>query len=158
MATLWLISVAAWDSATRRIPNWLVLPVALLGVGWQVYALTQGRSEGLAFTVISWLVLYTMWRAHVFGGGDAKFLMALFAMFPTTQFLLLFSLVVLAVSIPLVVWQAVGPRLRGLRGETRRDSQTPGVLSSAERLRVRGRPYSWTFALPGVLYLWLHFF
>jgi len=153
--TLWLVAVAVWDSIARRIPNWLVLPVALLALGWQVYGAIRGNPDGLIFALGAWVVLYTMWRAHVFGGGDAKFLMALFAMFPTAQFLLLFSLVVLAVSIPIIVIKYVGPRLRGSLGRAQRRTLEPGLLPTAENLRTRGQPFSWTFALPGVLYLWL---
>lgn len=159
VVTSWLVTVAVWDFITRRIPNWLVLPVALLALGWQVYRAIQRAPDGLLFTLGTWVVLYTMWRAHVFGGGDAKFLMALFAMFPTAQFLLLFSLVVLAVSIPIVVIQHVRPRLRRVP-DTGQSASEQGVLPlpSAEQLRTRGQPFSWTFALPGVLYLWLGYF
>jgi|YNPNPStandDraft_1061719.scaffolds.fasta_scaffold61260_3 Flp pilus assembly protein protease CpaA len=157
LVTLWLVTVAVWDFLTRRIPNWLVLPVMLPALCWQVYRAIQRAPDGLLFALGTWAVLYTMWRAHVFGGGDAKFLMALFALFPTAQFLLLFSLVVLAVSIPIIVIQYVSPRLRGVPDADRSASER-SVLPSAERLRTRGQPFSWTFALPGVLYLWLGYF
>ena len=153
--TLWLVAVAVWDSIARRIPNWLVLPVALLALGWQVYGAIRGNPDSLIFALGAWVVLYTMWRAHVFGGGDAKFLMALFAMFPTAQFLLLFSLVVLAVSIPIIVVKHVLPRLS--RASRKASFRTPEqrLLPTTEALCTRGQPFSWTFALPGVLYLWL---
>jgi len=155
LMTFWLVAVAVWDSLARRIPNWLVVPVALLALGWQVYEAVRGKPEGLVFCLGAWVVLYTMWRVHVFGGGDAKFLMALFAIFPTGQFLLLFSLVVLAVSIPIIVVRHVLPRLS--RAPRKAPSRTPeqGLLPTAEALRTRGQNFSWTFALPGVIYLWV---
>lgn len=156
LVTLWLLAVSVWDFFTRRIPNWLVLPIALLAMGWRIYeAAVRGALEGLAFSLGAWAVLYTMWRAHVFGGGDAKFLMALFAMFPTAHFLLVFSLAVLAVSIPIVIVQYIKSRLRDLGDGRWYRRSRQDLLPTAEALRSKGQPFSWTFALPGVIYLWL---
>jgi Flp pilus assembly protein protease CpaA len=119
-------------------------------LGWRIYGTLFTRINALGFVLVAWVVLFLLWRAHLFGGGDAKFLMAILAIFPTTQFLIFFSLVVLMVSLPLLIIQCIKTRSlpfqRGAGGEM--------GLPMAEDLQQRGRPYCWTLALPGVIYLW----
>ena len=155
LATLWLVAVSIWDRWQQRIPNWLVLPVMGVCFVWQVYVSINRDAKAIIFLAVAWVVLYMMWRAHIFGGGDTKMLMALFALFPTVDFLALFSLVVCVVSIPLLItkYARVGP-LEALRGIGRR-LREGRLLPRAAELRTEGRPQCWTFALPGVIYLWL---
>jgi len=156
----WMVGIAMWDHWRRRVPNWLVFPVMLAALGYQVYLFIVDRpASGLGFVLIAWAVLFMMWQAHFFGGGDAKFLMAIFALFPGTQFLVFFALAVLAISVPLMIYQVWRSRARSrqegsllsrLRGRLR-DGQ---LLPTEQDLHARGRPYCWTFALPGVIFLW----
>ena len=157
--TLWLIVVSVWDRAERRVPNGLVLPAMLGALLWQVYASIAGKYETgsppIMFVLVAWVVLFVLWQAHVFGGGDAKLLMALFAMFPTTQFLLVFAVVVLAVTLPLVVLRVARTGLRHTWRNLQERIASGQVLPTAEDLRTQGRPHCWSLALPGVIYLWL---
>jgi Flp pilus assembly protein protease CpaA len=155
--TSWLVAISLFDYLHKRMPNWLVVPVAIGALIWQIVVSARsdsGISAGLSFALIAWVVLFVLWRIHIFGGGDAKLLMALFAMFPTQQFLVLFALVVLAVSIPLVVFKYAKLGWPGLQRGMRDRMQTKQILPTDEELRSRGRPYGWTLALPGVIYVW----
>jgi Flp pilus assembly protein protease CpaA len=95
-----------------------------------------------------------IWRIHIIGGGDAKFLMGLFALFPTQQFVLLFGLIVLAVSIPLMIlkhWSSDPLQiLQSIAGTLRSGDPLP----TQEDLESQGRRYAWTFCLPGIVYTW----
>jgi Flp pilus assembly protein protease CpaA len=149
--TLWLLAVSVWDHQRRRVPNWLVLPVMFGALGWRIYEALFTEANALGFVLVAWIALFLLWRGHIFGGGDAKFLMAILAIFATTQFLIFFSLVVLGVSLPLLIIQSIKTRSLPFQ---RKGGGRAG-LPTAEDLHQRGRPYCWTLALPGIIYLWL---
>jgi len=148
--TLWMVVLSIWDHVHRRVPNWLVLPVMFGALIWQIILAITDGAGGIWFVLVAWTVLFCLWRVHIFGGGDAKFLMALMALFSSTSFLILFSLGVLVISLPLMVAQAVKSRSLPF-GIGKKASLS---LPTEEQLRSRGRPYCWTLALPGVVYLW----
>ena len=153
VVTLWLAAISVWDRRQRRVPNWLVLPVMGTAFLWQVYVSIVQRQTTVLFAGIAWAVVFALWRGHVFGGGDAKLLMALLALFPTTEFLVLFSVVVCLLSIPLLIHKHV--RVGGRPLLNARQRLAGGhLLPTAEELRTEGRPHCWTFALPGVIYVW----
>ena len=147
LVSFWLGTVAVWDWRTGLIPNWMTLPVAAGAGGVQVYL-------GRWYVILIWILLFLIWRVHIIGGGDAKFLMGLFALFPTQQFALLFGVVVLVVSIPLMLlkhWS--GEPLGMLRSIA--DTLTSGnPLPTEENLKRHGRRYAWTYCLPGIIYTW----
>ncbi len=152
--TLWLVSVSAWDLAQRRIPNLLVLPVMGAALLVQVYEAVVARAQGLNVALVAWAVIYVLWRVHVFGGGDAKLLMARFTLFPTLEFLRVFPLVILAVGIPLLVYRYARQGLPKIKEEWEPQIRQRRLLPTQEDLRRRGRPYGWTLALTGVVYAW----
>ncbi len=158
VATIWLIVISVWDRLHRRVPNILVLPVMCGAFLWQVYeAIARKTADRILFVIVVWAVLGMLWRVHIFGGGDSKLLMALFALFPTTQFLILFCLVVLIASIPVLVAKYAKRGLRAsLRSAGQRLAHGP-MLPSAEELETQGSPHCWSLVLPGVIYLWLAF-
>ena len=156
VVTLWLVAVSVWDRLERRVPNWLVLPVMGAAFMWRVYtSIIQASANDIFSVLLAWLVIFTIWRANVFGGGDAKLLMGLFALFPTMRFLILLSLVVVVVSAPLVVYRRI------VRSRPPHDADEPSqkrsLLPTADELRTRGEPNCWAFALPGVIYVWCVF-
>jgi len=158
VGTLWLGVVSIWDLRERRIPNWLVMPVMLVALGWQIYSSAAHHTRDVVFVLVAWVVVFLLWQVGVWGGGDAKLLMGLMAMFPTQSFLLLFCLCVRAVTLPvLLVKVAVG-----LWRRLRHEANSPGeprerIWPSRDKLRDKGRAYAWAFALPGVIYVWLLF-
>lgn len=145
--TAWLVAAAFWDWRTGLVPNWLTMPVVLIAGAVRLY-------QGTWIILPIWVLLFLIWRGHIVGGGDAKLLMGLFALFPTQQFAILFGVMVLAVSIPLMVlkhWN--GSPLRVLQSIAKTLS-AGSPLPSQEDLEVHGRRYAWTFCLPGLVYLW----
>jgi hypothetical protein len=145
--TAWLIAVAVWDWRRGIIPNWLTLPVMLVVGGVRLY---QGQLHVLAI----WILLYLIWRLNIVGGGDAKLLMGLFALFPTYEFAFLFSVLVLIVLMPAVIVRHWGRRPTDLvAGIVGRIAQGH-LLPTQEELQTQGQQYAWTFCLPGVIYLW----
>ena len=145
--TCWLITVALWDWRRAIIPNWLTLPVMLAAGGVRLY---QGHLHVLAV----WLLIYLIWRMNIVGGGDAKLLMGLFALFPTYEFALLFSILVLAVSVPMIIARHWGKRPADLAAAVANRMGEGRFLPTREELETKGRQYAWTFCLPGVVYLW----
>ena len=177
--TFWLVAVAYVDARTATIPNRLTFPgIALFG-GWRVldgawYALSEivarlalpfeirtqpANSDGqalsrLLFMILTWALCFVLWELHIIGGGDAKTLMAIFALFPSADFGLFLCIGVLVLSLPLLLLRLRG---RGIRGhwEALRTKLTEGpLLPTQHELETEGRPYAWTFCLPGVVYLW----
>ena len=154
--TVWLIVISVWDRLHRRVPNVLVLPAMFGALLLQVYAsVARQEWDRILFILVAWTVVFMLWRLHVFGGGDAKLLMALFAFFPTLQFLVLFSVVVLVVSVPLLIHKYARRGLKtSLRSAGQRIAQGQ-ILPTEEELQAQGSPHCWSLALPGVIYLWL---
>lgn len=145
--TAWMITVVVWDRRTSIIPNWLTLPVMLAAGGTRLY---QGYLHVLAI----WVLLYLVWRVNIVGGGDAKLLMGLFALFPTLEFILLFSILVLAVSVPMIIARHWGKRPIDLAAAVANRIGRGRFLPTREELETKGQQYAWTFCLPGVVYLW----
>ena len=145
--TVWLVAVAAWDWRRALIPNWLTLPVMLAAGGVRLY-------QGHLYVLVLWVLLYLIWRVNIVGGGDAKLLMGLFALFPTYEFALLFSILMLAVSVPLIIARHWGKRPSDLAAAVTDRIGQGRFLPTREELEVRGKQYAWTFCLPGIVYLW----
>ena len=179
ITTLWLVAIAYVDARTAIIPNQLTLPaIALLGRwraihgGWYALTVTAARLgllshtqihlglvdgqalSRLLFVLLAWGLCFLLWQLHVVGGGDAKTLMALFALFPTADFGAFLCAGVLILSLPLLalkLWRT-GPCTCW---QVLREKLTEGPLLPTEReLEAKGQPYAWTFCLPGVAYLW----
>ena len=146
--TVWMLAAAVWDARYRRIPNLLTLPIMLVAGSFRIY-------EGRWHFLIAWAALYLLWRSNVVGGGDAKLLMGLFALFLEPQFLLLFAVVGLVARIPFMLrkyWRRRPSELLASASERLRMGQ---LVPSGEELREHGRSNAWTYCLPGVIYLWL---
>ncbi|MFB6103669.1 MAG: prepilin peptidase [Halobacteriaceae archaeon] len=82
---------AAWrDLRTRRVPNEVWYPLAVLGValfGWEVLAAESGSGRVVYAMALSVGIVvplaYLFWRIGGFGGADAKAFMVLAVVFPT---------------------------------------------------------------------------
>ena len=145
--TCWLVAVAVWDWRWAIIPNWLTLPIMLAAGGVRLY---QGQTLVLAI----WVLLYVMWRVNIMGGGDAKLLMGLFALFPTYKFAFLFSILVVAALTPVIIVRHWGRRPIDLVAALLDRIGQGRLLPTQEELRTQGQQYAWTFCLPGAIYLW----
>jgi Flp pilus assembly protein protease CpaA len=150
--TAWLGLVAVWDSRTRLIPNWLTLPVVVVGGALSLYV---GPAEARVILLLAWAVLLIVWRLHIFGGGDAKFLMGLFALFPRLDFILIFCIVLFLVTLALVIADLRRQRPDELRQKLAARLEARQFLPDSDELERRGRRYAWTFSLAGAVALWL---
>ena len=156
--SLWMVAVSWLDHRTGLISNRLTAPV-MLGVA--IYRLVSAFVDHSTITVfvgmlVAWVVIYGLWMLHFIGGGDAKFLMALYALFPSLEFSLVLALILLVLTVPLAVVEffKLGPAnaLRGMRDRL----VTGQILPTDADLKTRGKRYVWTYALPALLFMWVY--
>lgn len=154
-ATGWMLAVALIDHRTARIPNWLVAPV-MLGAG--AYRIIEGfLGERLRFMLLlAWGLIFALWMLHFIGGGDAKFLMGLYALFPTIEFTAVLAFFLLILTVPLLLLELRGRSIGQVKESLETRLVTGQVLPTEKELQVRGRQYAWTFAVPGIVYTWLY--
>ncbi|MSP13927.1 MAG: prepilin peptidase [Chloroflexi bacterium] len=147
IVTAWLATVTLWDLRTGRIPNWLTL-IPALGIGiWQL-------TQGVWFVPLIWVALFMIWRLGFIGGGDIKFLMGLFALFPTEHFFLRLAIMVIIISLPYLVWKYWGQHpLRLVRALLARLASNE-VLPTREEFQIQARRFVFTWTIPGAIYLW----
>lgn len=160
--TLWMVHISYGDHMRGRIPNRMTAPV-FLGVG--LYRLVEGilhlGGKGWPQVVgllVAWSILFGMWMLHFMGGGDAKFLMAVFALFPSIEFLavLAFGLLFIMIVILTVETLRQRPSLRKTFEGWRARLLTGQILPTEAELQTRGRRYAWTFAIPAMIYMWIY--
>jgi hypothetical protein len=105
--------------------------------------------------LIAWLCIFVLWRAHVMGGGDAKLLMGLYALFPDRVFLLMLAGSILLIRLPYLISKYAGRSPRDLLGSLKASAESGSLLPSQDRLQREGKSLVWTYCLPGMIYLWL---
>lgn len=146
--TAWLLGVAYSDIRTGRIPNWLTLPV-MLAAG--VYGVFVARHWVI---IPIWVVIFILWELNFMMAGDAKLLMALFALFPTAEFAVVLTVGGIIELVPLLVLRyRRQPVMTTLWSATLR-VQNRALLPTREELVRDGRRLAWVFALPAVVYVW----
>jgi Flp pilus assembly protein protease CpaA len=152
-ATAWMLAVAAIDHRTGRIPNSYTAPV-MLGVG--ALRLAEGFfGQPERFLLLAaWAGIFGLWTVHFIGGGDAKFLMGLYALFPSMEFTAVLAFLLLIITGVLFLRELRGRPLAAL-GRGLRDRVITGqVMPTEAELHERGRRYAWTFAIPAIVYTW----
>lgn len=142
------MAVAIWDARLRKVPNWLTLPVMLAAGGYGLY-------EGHWSLLIAWAVLFTLWEMHVLGGGDAKLLMGLYALFPERMFILMLAESILITRLPYLIMKYWGRSPAELLTGGLQRLRTGNPWPTRDELQQRGCSLAWTYCLPGVVYLWL---
>ena len=180
IGTAWLLTIAYVDARSAAIPNELTLPaVATLGSyralraagrALQGAAVRLGGSDSawvrwltgderavhaLVLMLVAWVFCFALWEVHILGGGDAKTLMGMFALLPSTDFAVFLAVAVLLLSVPLLCLKFRGKRLRDAMQAFGRRLREGNLMPTERRLEEEGRPYAWTFCFPGVVYLWL---
>jgi prepilin peptidase CpaA len=72
--TLALITASVWDIRSRRIPNWLVIVLAVLGVCYS--AVVQSPASGVSRALLGLLLGFALWipfyALRMLGAGDVK--------------------------------------------------------------------------------------
>jgi Flp pilus assembly protein protease CpaA len=123
--------------------------------GWmQRHFADQQAVTALLFMSLTWGFCFVLWELHILGGGDAKTLMGMFGLFPTSDFAVFLAVAVLILSLPLLLLRLRGRPLRDIRRALGQRLQRGTLLPTQRQLEEEGRPYAWTFCLPGVVYLW----
>ena len=140
--SVFLLLAAALDLRYKRVSLALTLPV----MGYALwYQLTQGGQVG--GLLIAWGAAFLLWQLKLYGGGDAKVLMALFGLYPDMSLLWAVTGAALAVSLP---WLAFKYRRRWLNAIGRAAALTvTGSVLPHSRLahRKSGIPVVWVYAL-----------
>ncbi len=176
VVTLWLLAIAYIDVRTATIPNWLTLPAMAWMGGWRLsragcHVLNEamGRAgvslgqwgqcsaadvQALLLTFVAWGFCFALWELHILGGGDSKTLMGILALFPSAEFVVFLSLGVLILSLPLLLLKLRGKEWDGVSATLRERLQAGSLFPTQRELEEEGRPYAWTFCVPGVIYLW----
>jgi Flp pilus assembly protein protease CpaA len=179
LVTVWLSMIAYSDQRTTKIPNVLTLPamgllgglrlVQALAYVWEAsfarsavasatlmrYAIADEQAvPALLFTLLAWVACFALWGLHVTGGGDAKALMGIFALFPSGEFLVFLAVTMLIEIVLLLMLRLRGKQLQMVPATVGRWFRERQFLPTEQQLEEKGRPYAWTFCLPGVLYLW----
>jgi Flp pilus assembly protein protease CpaA len=89
-------AAALIDLRTMRIPNWLTLPSAAAGAALLAAECAAGYPWAAAAVTAagSFAFVYLLWRARLWGGGDAKLVLAIFLLaspsFPPLSFMAAF--------------------------------------------------------------------
>jgi len=85
-----VILLAVYDCRRGRVPNWVTLPLLLVGLlmnllpapgGWRV-ASVETRWVELVETLVALTLLFSAWRMGWMGGADAELWMALLWLTP----------------------------------------------------------------------------
>jgi len=178
VVTVWLFAIAYSDWRSSIIPNRLTFPAIVLFGGWRLVwgawqllgvlvpalAVASGdwahrasaaqAGNALQFMLVAWVICLALWWLHVIGGGDAKTLMAMLALFARPDFVTFLSLAVIALGLPVVLLKQRGKCLRDIPAAVFGWFKTGHLFPSERQLAEEGRPYVWLFCLPGVVYLW----
>ena len=173
-----VIAAALYDARTRRVPNRLVYPLALIGLalavartGWGDFTLTHWSHIGLAFVIAAVLLF-----SGAYGGGDAKLFAALSLYLPTGGYLYaqlaafgIGALVVFVLNDPAARWQEGRALWSGLvrgrwptiasegaidssrsRGSDPTTGAKPHLIAAAKRM-----PATWQLALGALAAMWV---
>jgi Flp pilus assembly protein protease CpaA len=146
--TLYLALAAAWDLSTRRVPNWMTLPIAALVLLWRLARLD---ASFLPF----WLGCLALWALNALGGGDVKLLLVLFGFFPRLEQLTLL-LVIAGVCIAAILFVRYA-RVRGLGVWAKRTAYRLSRLQffpSRAEMATASDPFALFIALAGIAYVW----
>jgi len=161
--TAWMVAISVMDHRIGFIRNTWTAPV-FVGVGLYrlvVNGIVQGQFLWMGVLLLTaWAVIFGLWGLHLLGGGDAKFLMAQFAIFPEMDFVMALAFILLIVTLPLLfleLWRQLRQRSVGdLLGTVWQRIIAFQFLPTEEDLRRRGRRYAWTYAVPGIIYTWFY--
>ena len=145
----YLALAAGWDLRTRRVPNWLTLPLLVAVLAWRV------ARWDWAF-VPYWCGCLAAWLLNSLGGGDVKLLMALFGLFPRVELFYLL-LIVAGTGIGTVLFlrharaRSLGAWFRRLASRLSRLDLFP----SRSEMEAGAEPFTLFISLAGIAYVWV---
>ena len=97
-----VIGLSVYDFRTRRVPNWVTLPLLATGVILHF--------PGALETWVGTLLLFSAWHVGALGGGDAKLWMALLWVVPVEQVqpaLIVMGAVLVGTALAQLFWRYV---------------------------------------------------
>lgn len=158
-----LTGVAAWtDTWTRRIPNWLTLPMFALGWVYQgIFFGGEGLLHGLQGFALGFGTFFVLWLIGGGGGGDVKLMGALSVWlgFKYTLYVMVLSTVFVVLGTAAVmIYEAL---TRGVRQTQKKylatgktDANGKPVFNKETIEQKQGRRIM-AYALPVALATWL---
>jgi prepilin peptidase CpaA len=134
-------AAAAIDHRTLRIPNRLTFPLILAGLVVMALRCACGYPVGPAVLacILSYAIVYGLWKFRMWGGGDAKLVLALFLLtspaYPPLYFIAAFTL---CLAILLLIKHGIyKPAVRSKRAVPWTKS---GPLSAEDIASLKERP------------------
>jgi prepilin peptidase CpaA len=146
-----LITAAASDVMSLRIPNWLTLLIAILffPMALATHMPLDEFGSHLLAGVILFIVGFLFFQAGVFGGGDSKLMAAAGLWFGTAKMLPFLFMTALAggvLALVVAFWSAfmISWEIEG---------ENAPLASLGKKLRLLGPnvPYGFAFALGGII-------
>ncbi len=102
------ITAGFLDIRDRRLPNWLCLLTAVLGlIAVTLLVSPQGALLAAVHGLIALIIGMVLFQFGVFGGGDAKFYAGIACWFPLSQGMLLLALTSCFALLLVAVWFAI---------------------------------------------------
>src|SRR5262245_38834360 len=171
IVVVFTIAAAVIDMRSKRLPNYLTVTMLVVGV---VFHVVRGAIEGgaagaglgllnsVSGFAVGFGLLFVMWLVGSGGGGDAKYMGALGALFGPRYVLYVFlfgAVVTVIASVFVLVYEAM--RLGFGRARSRYAplavTKTRGSAEQIEKARVesRTRRRIMTWALPAGIASWL---
>ena len=125
-----VLAAGVWDLATRRIPNWITVPGAVLGLAIQsYYGGWHGVVSSLLGALLGFSVFFLLYLFGGMGAGDVKLAAAVGALVGAQSFVLVFVATGLLGGIAAVAMALARGRLRQTL------QRTSGLLLSFGRMR-----------------------
>lgn len=161
-AGLFTAAAAAWDTRTRRIPNFLTLP--MFGAGWVfqvVMSLMYGwnhLADGFMGFLVGFGILFVLWYVGSGGAGDVKLMGALSVWlgFRLTLYVMFVSiLAVLVGTVAVVVYSLLTSGFRKTQSQYTGTGKTQsGAKPTAETVADKQKRRFMAFATPVALATW----
>lgn len=131
------------DYRTLRIPNRLTFPLILSGLALMAFRCILGYPPQFCVLVgvISYGLVYGLWKCRLWGGGDAKLVLALFLLlspaFPPLYFIEAF---LLCLAVALLIKHGVYMPARMAMGDPSPTATKGGPLSAEDIASLKERP------------------
>jgi prepilin peptidase CpaA len=159
---LFTVAAAVWDTRTRRIPNFLTLP--MFGLGW-IYQITlsclygwQHLGDAALGFLIGFGILFVIWYVGSGGAGDVKLMGALSVWLGSrlTIYVLFTSvLVVLLATVGVVLVSVISSGFRKTRQQYIGTGKTaPGQKPRTESVEDKQKRRFMAFATPVAIATW----
>ncbi len=148
---LYVVLAAATDARMHRIPNYLTVPAALLGLAYHAFAPTGwGAMTSLAGFGVGFALLFIPWLFGGSGAGDVKLLAALGAWLGPQCVLVAFAVSTIFAAVAALVVMIHSGATRGVFATKRRFGGTGQSNGKSPKRRKRAMP----FAVPVALSTW----